>query len=234
MTESIYAHQPLDSSVHRRLIIGLIERGFCPSSRELAATLSVAVDDASASLQRLDANHGVVLHPGTTEPWVVHPFSTTPTLFLVENARNSWWAPCVWCAFGVATLVGTPCRIHTTIGGESERCVLDYDGLHVTPKGLLAHFPIPIARAWDNVHRHCACTLVFHSQLEIESWCARRAVAKGEVQPVEKVAELGRVWYGQHTSPDWRKVTPTEAADLFRSVGLTGAHWHVPGGNQRF
>lgn len=227
-------HQPLDSTVHQLLLKTLIERGRAATTVELCGRLGASAEVVRSSLLRLEANHGVVMHPGTLDPWLVHPFSTTPTLFHVRNATRGWWAPCVWCALGVAVLVPGPVRIATRLGGETEACEITYNQGRVAPGGLVAHFPIPIARAWDNVHRHCACTLVFSGRDSVETWCASHGIARGEVVPLAQVSELARVWYGDHLAPDWRKPTAIEAQATFASVGLTSEHWRVGGGDQRF
>src|SRR5262245_52823839 len=102
------SHQPLDSLVHRTLLVSAIQRGFPFSYSELAVELRQPIESIAESLRRLESNHGVVLHPGTLEPWVAHPFSFTPTLFYVTAASQTWWAPCIWCALGVSTLVNQP------------------------------------------------------------------------------------------------------------------------------
>lgn len=234
MSSDDLAHRPFDSAVHRTLLAVWIERGVPPTLAELGATLDASSAEVRAALTRLEGNHGVVLHPGTHEVWLVHPFSTTPTLFHVAGSERGWWSPCIWCALGVAVLVPEPVRITTTLGGEAERCELTYDSGVVAPSGRVAHFPVPVARAWDNVHRHCACTLVFADLEAVDPWCERHGITRGEVLPLEQVAELARVWYGGHLAPDWRKPTASEARAKFESAGLTAPHWHVPPGDQRF
>ena len=74
-------------------------------------------------LAELTAIHGVALQPHVREPWISHPFSLTPTINLIAAATQEprgWWAPCVWCAFGVAALAGGDVAINTRIGAESE------------------------------------------------------------------------------------------------------------------
>lgn len=231
---------PLDALVHRTLLVGLIEHGRIESHAALAESLEVSEGAVRNSLTRLESNHGAVMHPGTLDPWLVHPFSTTPTLFHVRNAQRGWWAPCIWCALGIAVLVSGPVHIRTVLGGETEPCEMTYADGRVGPSGLVAHFPIPVARAWDNVHRHCACTLVFREHDgsaepdEVSAWCERYGIARGEVVPLARVAELARVWYGNHLSPEWRKPTASEAQAIFESVGLTAPHWRVPQGDERF
>lgn len=233
-TSNNTTHQAIDSLVHRALLLGMIADGFPPVFGSLASEFGVAEQVIADALRRLEANHGLVLHPGSLEPWVVHPFSLTPTLFWVENARLGWWAPCIWCALGVAWLVDGPVRICTVLGGERERCEMTFDRGRIDPPGLWAHFPIPAARAWDNVHRHCACTLVFRDHSEVARWCTLHGVGRGEILAVEKVAELAHAWYGHHLAPDWRKRTAAEAAETFHRLGLTSAHWSLPPTPQRF
>lgn len=39
--------------------------------------------------------------------------------------------------------------------------------------------------------------------------------------------DLGRRWYADRLSPDWRPMTPAAKADIFRAVGLTGDFWDL-------
>jgi hypothetical protein len=224
----------LDGAVHRALLVSFIERGRPDSVDELARALRSDVRRVADALTRLEASHGVVLHPGTVEPWLVHPFSSTPTLFFVESPDRGWWAPCIWCALGIAVLVRNPVGITTILGGETEACRIRYDGGAVEPPGLVAHFPVPVAQAWDNVHRHCALTLVFANGASIGPWCERHGVPAGEILALEQVARLARIWYGDHLAPDWRKPTASEARARLERAGLTSSHWHVPPGDERF
>jgi hypothetical protein len=101
--------------LHYELIHGLVEDAACPTVSELAYRMSVTPDKVEELLHALSAIHGVVLHPCECRPWVIHPFSLTPTINWIEGQRAGWWAPCVWCALGVAALVG----------GEVERQLLN-------------------------------------------------------------------------------------------------------------
>ena len=222
-------------TLHHELVTGLLGRGCCPSHTDLAETLGIGSDDLSERLRDLEAIHGVVLHPDVDEPWLVHPFSTTPTLNYVESERGSWWAPCLWCAFGVATLVGGHCRIHTRYGAEAEPLVIDVaGGVPVNQREVVVHFAVPPARAWENVHRHCALVLPFRSAREIGAWCARHGVTMGEAVRLEQVALLAMAWYGDHANPQWRKWSVTEAQALFHGAGLNSSFWDLPVASGKF
>jgi hypothetical protein len=221
-------HTALDGRVHAAIVRGVIETGRAPGAAEIAAAVESGAAEIEASLRRLEANHGLVLHPGKLEVWVVHPFSLVPTLTWVENARGGWWCPCIWCALGAVELVGGKASIHTRLGGEGLAVVIDVDGPRISPGGLVAHFPVPAAQAWENVHRFCGSTLVFGAAAEVDAWCGRHGCARGDVVELPRVQRLARAWYGRHAAADWRKWTIAEARKIFSDVGLGGRIWELP------
>jgi hypothetical protein len=221
--------------LHYELIRGLIERGICPTKRELADRMGATSNEIEESLCSLSSIHGVVLQPYACEPWIIHPFSLTPTLNWIEAERASWWAPCVWCALGVATLVGGDVHLHTRYGAEGEPVMIPVkDGQPVGFDKVSVHFAIPPARAWNNVHEHCAMVLPFHSEAEIQRWCDRHGLPHGQEVPLHQVAELARAWYGSHANPDWHKWTVDEAQAIFYKVGLRSQFWDLGEKSGRF
>lgn len=216
------------SVIHYELIAGLIHTGSCPDRSELSTRLNLSVAEVEGVLSALAELRGVVLHPHACEPWIVHPFSTTPTSHWVEGTSLSWWAPCIWCAFGISTLVGGQTRIHTRMGGEAEPLVIHVvNGHPVGLEDVLVHFAIPPVRAWDNVHQHCSMVLPFHSHEGIVSWCERHKLPRGEQVPLHQVAKLAQAWYGGHGDVNWHKWTSDEARQIFQRSGLVSAFWSL-------
>ncbi|MBV9613413.1 MAG: hypothetical protein JO091_13145 [Acidobacteriaceae bacterium] len=213
--------------LHYELIQGLVERSACPSNSELARTLGTTEMEVESLLDELASRRGVVLHPHVRKPWVVHPFSVTPTLNWIAGETGSWWTPCIWCAFGVTVLVGGATRIHTRYGAEAESLVIEVVDGEPLRNDILVHFAIPPARAWDNVHKHCSLVLPFRSRQDIENWCHRYNVAIGEALPLRTVSALARAWYGSHASPRWKKWTVQQSQEIFTRVGLTSEFWQL-------
>jgi hypothetical protein len=216
------------SRLHYEIIHGLIESGTCPSNTELANRMSIPLIEIKELLRALSDIHGVVLHPHASRPWIVHPFSLTPTVNWIEGTRTSWWAPCVWCALGVANLVGGEVRIHTRFGAEGETLTIPViDGTPVGLDEIVVHFAIPPARAWENVHEHCSLVLPFRSIEQIEGWCSRHGMTFGQSVPLPQVARLAKVWYGFHGDPGWHKWTVSEAQEIFHRAGLQSEFWDL-------
>jgi len=223
------------SRVHYELIRGLVERGACPANSELAHQLGVSVAEVENLLRGLSDIHGVVLHPHVCEPWIIHPFSVTPTINWIEGPRGGWWAPCVWCALGVAAVAGGQVRIHTRLGAEAEPLIISVkDGEPAGSNELWVHFAIPPARAWDNVHQHCSLVLPFRSPEEIRAWCERYRLPRGEAVPLHQVAHLARLWYGSHGDLTWHKWTIAEAQDIFHQAGLRSEFWDLGAKSGKF
>jgi alkylmercury lyase-like protein len=218
------------SRIHHELIRALIDTGRCPNRSELAERLDVPLAEIERLLLDLSQIHGLVLHPHVCDPWLVHPFSTTPTAHWVEGSGKSWWAPCIWCAFGIATLAAGETWIYTRFGAEGQPLVIRVvNGQPVGLEEVWVHFAIPPARAWENVHQHCAMVLPFRSRDDILAWCDRHAVAHGEDVPLHRVARFARLWYGTHADPNWHKWTIAEAQEIFWQAGFVSAFWDLGG-----
>jgi hypothetical protein len=210
-------------------------RGFAPSVQELAGELGITVDATVAVLRRLHDDHGVVLHPHSDAIWIAHPFSGSPTAIWVEAEGRGWWAPCPWCAMGVVILAA-PRRaiVHLRLGGERDEALVVVDDGRVASEDLLVHFPIPARDAWANVVHFCASVLPFRREADVDGWCARHAFPRGDLQPMTKVLELARTWYGRHLDVEWRKWTVHEARAIFERLGLRGDAWQLPEATSTF
>ncbi len=220
--------------LHHLLIEFVLARGFAPDVRELAALAGVAEREVRSALERLEADHGVVLHPDRETVWALHPFALAPTLFIVRSGDRSWWGNCAWCSLGVVALADSDAVITTTLGADGPQVDVHVTDGRVVEEGLVVHFPVPMRRAWDNVAYTCSTMLLFDGDAAVDRWCAAHRIAKGDVRPVATVWEFARVWYGRHRDPDWRKWTSDEARALFARFGLTGDVWALPASGERF
>lgn len=222
------------ATVHHAIMRRIVDIGHAPDLGELAALLGCSREAARTGLRRLADAHGVVLHPDGVRVWAAHPFSLAPTCFSVCRGSDAWWGTCAWCALGIAGLLGGAATITTTIGGRGRQIALHVDDGTVAETGLVVHFPVPMRRVWDNVLYACSTMLVFDDEADIDRWCRRTGIAKGDIRPLPVVAGFAREWYAPYLDENWRKRSTAEARALFARHGLDGPIWDLPADGERF
>jgi hypothetical protein len=221
-------------TLHHAIIRSIVDNGDAATPDELATRFGVGRDEIETALRALDDYHGVVLHPGSFEVWVAHPFSLAPTSFRVWSDQREWWSPCAWCALGVVELVGGTGTITTQLGHSARQVMVQVEHGELLDTDLLVHFPVPMARAWDNVIYTCSMMLLFESETAVDTWCGAHRKPRGDVVPIDIVWNFAREWYGRHLDEDWAKWTAAEAAEMFARHGLTGPIWDLPVSAERF
>ncbi len=88
--------------------------------------------------------------------------------------------------------------------------------------------------AWDNVIYTCSNMLLFKNEAEVDSWANRHNIPRGDLQPITKIWEFSKVWYGNHLKKDWKKWNTSEAKALFQKFELTGRIWDLEESGKRF
>lgn len=223
-----------NSSLHHHIMKSIVDQGRAPTINEMGTYFCVDKEGLGSALKELQDYHGVVLHPHSLEVWVIHPFSTAPTNFWIEAGEKGWWGNCAWCSLGAAALLDRDLTITTNLGAENAQIKIEIRNGQIVTKDLFVHFPIPMVQAWDNVVYTCSTMLVFKSENSVEEWCLRHGIKKGDVQPIGKIWEFAKVWYGRHLDEKWVKWTVDEAREIFQRFGLVSDIWAMPESSGRF
>ncbi len=223
-----------NSTLHYTIIREIIDKGYAPDIASLSNILRSSQEEIKQALYRLQEYHGVVLHPNKFKVWVIHPFSLAPTNFYVKSKKGEWWGNCAWCSLGIAALVKDDVSITTTLGAEAEQVIINIKNGDIQEKNYYIHFPIPMKNAWDNVIYTCSNMLVFKSEQQIELWTKRHHITKGDIQPISKIWNFSKKWYGNHLNPNWEKWTLVEAKKIFAEFGLNHPVWSLEDSNERF
>ena len=69
--------------------------------------------------------------------------------------------------------------------------------------------------------------LAFRAEADVERWCEARGIQRGYLLSLEQACSLGREWYSDRLSPDWRRATVREAEATFARLGLVGEFWRL-------
>ena len=148
--------QPQDWEVRAAAYRHLIDTFTAPGTEELARRLDMPAAEIAASLERLAAGHQIVLAPGETRIWMLHPFSATPTEFPVEVEGGTYWANCAWDAFGIPAVLGGDSRTQTRCAESGVAIAFGVrdgalTGGRVQDQGTFIHFAVPARHWYDNV-----------------------------------------------------------------------------------
>ena len=76
--------------------------------------------------------------------------------------------------------------------------------------------------------------LLFENENQINEWSSKHKIPKGDVQPIKKIWEFSKVWYGNHLNPEWKKWSSDEAKEIFQKFKLTHEIWNIAVSKNRF
>lgn len=219
--------QEIQDKIRLQINRFIFNNGYAPTIHELSLILNTDENIIAAGMKQLMDNHAIVLHPNSFNIWVAHPFALYPTLFWVESGGKKWWGNCSWCSLGIVALTKSDARIFTKISGEEEPLRIDIINGKVIQGDLLVHFPIPARKFWDNVIYTCANMLIFNDETQLDEWCNRHNIVKGEVHSLSKVWELAKLWYSNYLDESWTRKSPEDAETIFKTVGFTSEFWKL-------
>ncbi|MBC8172952.1 MAG: alkylmercury lyase family protein [Chitinophagales bacterium] len=223
-----------NSVLHYTILKHIIDHGYAPDITKLSDVLNSDAESVEKALYLLQEYHGVVLHPHAPLIWVIHPFSLAPTNFIIRSAKGEWWGNCAWCSLGVAALLKEDVTIITSFGAHGQQVDMHIVNGEIQEKNLFVHFPVPMKEAWNNVIYTCSNMLVFQAEKEIDKWCTRHNIPKGDVQPITNIWAFSQKWYGNHLDPHWEKWTMLEAKQIFQQYNLTHRIWELETSATRF
>ena len=140
-----------DVTVKLAIYHAIADTGKAPAIAQVAARLDSTTVAIREAFQRLFAKRLLVLEPNTFEIRMAPPFSAVPTPFVVAAAGKSYFANCVWDAYGIAAALHQDVDISTNCGCCGEAMTLaERQGTPVQTPGI-AHFAVPAAHWWDNI-----------------------------------------------------------------------------------
>jgi len=67
--------------------------------------------------------------------------------------------------------------------------------------------------------------LLFRSEENIDAWCKKDKMPRGEILSLEQTWHLSKLWYHNRLSKDFAGRSVAEAEAIFAEVGLTSSFW---------
>jgi hypothetical protein len=140
-----------DSEVRLSVYRHFVRTGGPPAVRNTSDELGAPPAAITASLERLAADHVLVLHPSTRRLWMAMPFSAVPTCFRVRAHGREWWANCAWDALGISAMLEAPAEITTSCPDCGDPPPLRTTGRRISQGSGVVHFAVPAAAWWEDI-----------------------------------------------------------------------------------
>lgn len=121
---------------------------------------------------------------------------------------------------GISALFKQDVSLTSRWGGEGEQFKIEIKNGKLTNSNFVVHMALPVARLWDNVIHSCSLMLPFKNEDDINEWCKKHRIEKGNVISAEKCFELSTKWYGPYLDENWNRKGPEEVKAFFESIGL--------------
>jgi hypothetical protein len=224
MGESIGA---LAAGVRHHVYRSFVGRGHPPTLQEMADDSGASAQDVVRALVHLEAGRALILSPARDRVLVAPPFSAIPTPFWVETPRGSWWGNCAWESLGIAALLKEDAVIRTSAGAHGLPLEIRTAGGGIADSEAVMHIPVPAAQWWDDVRFTCSTILFFTTDQEVREWSARHDIPAGSTLDLHQAWSLARDWFSGRLRRDWKRLSPSEAAESFRRAGLDGSFWSL-------
>lgn len=123
-----------------------------PNAAEVAYELGVPHKFILDSIERLYATRLLVPEPGdSSRIRMAPPFSGIKTAFQVEVGDRSYYANCVWDAFGIPAALHKDGIVHAEDGFTGEPLWLEIKDDQPSASEYLAHFAVPAAQWWEDI-----------------------------------------------------------------------------------
>lgn len=200
--------------------------GAVPGPDGLAQQLGVAPSQVAEGLHALAAQRHVALD-ASGHIVMAHPFAAVPLGFAVMGRRTLWWGGCAWDSFALPHLL--PGESPVLVATRCPACAspLAWNvGVDAPPDGdQVAHFLVPVAHMWDDVVHTCGHQRLFCSAACVDAWLTGSGNQRGYVMDLPTLWRLARGWYAGRLDRGYLRREPSEAAEYFRSAGLSGPFW---------
>lgn len=136
---------PFDRQVRAQVFQLLLAGARVVDAGSVAQSRGWGIEEVSASLGRLEAEHRLALVPQTDRVAMAHPFSGVETSYRSVIGARWWYANCAWDSLALLALLGDG-----TAHGDEAGVEWSVENGMVSPNGLI-HMLVPARRFWDDV-----------------------------------------------------------------------------------
>ena len=129
----------------------ILSTGRVPLVREIAARVSLPVEEVCERLRALQDIHAFALAPASDEILMAHPFSAVPTPYRVRAEGRAFWANCAWDAVAIPAMLGCDATVDAHCPDCLESITFDFSRGVLQSNSGVVHFHVEPRNFWRNV-----------------------------------------------------------------------------------
>ncbi len=200
-----------------------------PTLEEAMREFGLSRKEAFSRFKEVEADHHIVLVPGTQRILMANPYSAVATPFRVQVGGRWYFANCAWDTVSLHVMLGEEAKVESYCHHCAEPIeILLRDGKVVSssPKEPLIFLSVPVARWYDNLINTCSNNMVYFSSREhMEHWLADSPGLKGEALPPDMMAKVCRPLSQGRKELNYDRPPKEQVMAYWDSLGFTSEFW---------
>jgi len=200
-----------------------------PALEEVMVKFSLTRAEAYNSFRALEADHHILLIPGTQRILMANPYSAVATPFRVRIGGKHYFANCAWDTVSLHVMLQADSFVESYCHHCGSPISLSLSrGARVSgdPPEPLIFLSVPVGRWYDNLINTCSNNMVyFASRGHMQEWLAANPSLRGESLTVEKMAQVCEPLSKGRMSLDYERPPKEELMVYWESLGMKGGFW---------
>jgi len=186
--------------------------------------------EAFGAFRELEADHHIILVPGTQRILMANPYSAIPTPFRVYVGTKRFYANCAWDSVALHVMLDLDARIESFCHHCAEPIEISFRKSKVKsqkPASPLIFLSIPVSKWYDNLINTCSNNMVYFSSKDhLNHWLSENPKLRGESLSAEKMAEVCRPLAKGRMSLDYQRPSKEDLMAYWDSIGLKSDFWN--------
>jgi hypothetical protein len=205
------------------------EKCTAPTLEEAMQRFQLSRKEAFARFGELEADHHILLVPGTQRILMANPYSAVTTPFRVYVGDNRYFANCAWDTVSIHVMLDMDARVESYCHHCAEPIEMSLSNGRATssdPSEPLIFLSMPVARWYENLVNTCSNNMVYFSSRDhMNSWLKENPQIHGESLTVDKMAEVCRPLSMGRMNLDYQRPPKEELMAYWDSVGMNSDFW---------
>jgi len=201
-----------------------------PPLEEVMQRFRLTRKEAFNRFRELEAEHHILLVPGTQRILMANPFSAVSTPFRVYFGGSRYFANCAWDTVALHVMLEKEARIESFCHHCADSIEIAMSGGEAKsskPSSPVIFLSTPVSKWYDNLINTCSNNMVYFASREhMNHWLAENPHLKGEALTVEKMAEVCKPLAKGRMSLDYERPPKEELMSYWDSIGMKSDYWN--------